>query len=112
LIHAAEFVESNYGRVDTGVNRPENTKKIKKKGVAHLDVLLVEGSDVVKFSELEGKPVGQRHGMSQRPESPYIEFQLDVTLEQSFLGAHPDGRAKNFPGGRQVESPNLKSRIR
>ena len=46
----------------TGVSRPEK-KKIKK-GVAHLDVLLVEGSNAVKFSELEGKPVGQRHGMS------------------------------------------------
>jgi hypothetical protein len=94
----------------TGVNRPEKTEKMKK-GVARLDVLLVEGSNAVKFSELEGKPVGQRHGMRQRTEIPYIEFQLDVTLEQSFLGAHSDGRAKNFSRGGQVELPDLKSRI-
>jgi len=98
------------GWIRASIDRPEKRKKIKK-GVAHLDVLLVEGSDAVKFSELEGKPVGQRHGMSQRTEIPYIEFQLDVTLEQSFLGAHSNGRAKNFSRGGQVQLPHLKSRI-
>jgi hypothetical protein len=30
LIHAAEFVGSNCGEMDTGVNRPEKTEKMKK----------------------------------------------------------------------------------
>jgi len=41
-----------------GVNRLEKAKKIRKR-VARLDVLLIEGSNAVKFSELGGRPVGQ-----------------------------------------------------
>ena len=48
----------------TGVNRRERRRKLKKRGMAHLDVLLVEGSNAVKCSVLEGKLVGQYHGMT------------------------------------------------
>ena len=45
------------------VNRHEKVKKIEKnRGIVHLDVLPVEGSNVVKSSVLERKPVGQYHG--------------------------------------------------
>ena len=47
------------------VNRHEKVKKIEKNGgIVHLDVLPVEGLNAVKYSVLEGKLVGQYHGMT------------------------------------------------
>ena len=51
------------------VNRCEKVKKIEKNGgIVHLDVLPVEGLNAVKYLVLEGKLVGQYHGMIERME--------------------------------------------
>ena len=51
------------------VNRREKVKKIEKNGgIAHLDVLPVEGSNTVKSSVLERKLVGQYHGTIEQME--------------------------------------------
>jgi hypothetical protein len=49
-------------------------------------------------------------GMKQNGRVSYVKLQLDITLEQSFLGAHANSRAKNFPRSRQVQLPDFESR--
>jgi hypothetical protein len=62
LIQAAEFVGSNCGRWAWGSAdleyKEENDKKL-----ACLDVLLIESSNTIEFSELGRKAGGQRREM-------------------------------------------------
>jgi hypothetical protein len=72
--------------------------------VARLDIFFVERSDTIKLPELRRAEDGSaRQGMKQKMEGvSYVKFQLYVTFEQSFLGAHSKSGAKNFPGSGQV----------
>lgn len=40
-------------------------------------------------------------------QNPYIEFQLDVSLEQRLLRTHPNTCTEYLSGGGQVQSPDL-----
>ena len=40
--------------------------------------------------------------------SAYIEFQLNVPLEQCLFWTHPNSSTEYLPGSRQIQSPNLK----